>query len=281
MEDIFGKIDLTVMRHVVFVLLMALTTARLAKAAVNNYLVQLGEKNDYDNTTRIKFFRNTINFLVFTVAFLLITYAIPFLRSIAVTLFAGAGIFAAAIAFASQKAFSNIVSGIFIVVFKPFRVGDMITVGTNIGFVEDITLRHTIIKSLENRRVIIPNSTISSDTIVNSSIEDPKTCIFVEIWVQHQTDLRKAIELMREAALAHPECIDNRSEEDKLNGDSPVTVRVINITEVGILLRAYVWARTPDIAFVTKCDLLETYKNTFEENGVLLALPRRLLSYEK
>ena len=75
---------------------------------------------------------------------MLIFYSIPPLKEIGITLLASAGIFAAILGLASQQAFSNIISGIFIVVFKPFRVGDNIEINNNRGIVEDVTLRHTI-----------------------------------------------------------------------------------------------------------------------------------------
>ena len=126
---------------------------------------------------RYKFLRNAVSFVIFMLAVTLIFYTITGLRTIGITLFAGAGIFAAIIGFASQEAFSNIVSGIFIVIFKPFRVGDNIKIGDlHQGTVEDITLRHTIINNFENRRIIIPNTVISGQTIINSTIEDEKVC---------------------------------------------------------------------------------------------------------
>jgi len=69
---------------------------------------------------------------------------------------AGAGILAVAVGFASQAALSNIISGVFVVIFKPFRVGDRLKINELTGVVEDITLRHTVIRDLENKRIIIP-----------------------------------------------------------------------------------------------------------------------------
>lgn len=91
------------------------------------------------------------------------------------TLFAGAGIFAAIIALASQQALSNIISGIFIVISKPFRVGDYIELSIlHRGTVEDITLRHTVIRDIQNNRIIVPNSKINSETIVNYHLNDER-----------------------------------------------------------------------------------------------------------
>jgi len=76
--------------------------------------------------------------------------------------------------FASQHAFANIVSGIFIVIFKPFGVGDWIKIGSNgtSGTVEDITLRHTVITTWEHKSLIIPNAKIDDMSIINYTINE-------------------------------------------------------------------------------------------------------------
>ena len=105
-------------------------------------------------------------FLIYTIGIIAIVYSIPSVNHIGKTLFAGAGIFSTILGFASQQAFSNIMGGIFLVLFKPFRIGDLIKVGTlNEGYVEDITLRHTVIKDFDNKRIVFPNSLISTETI--------------------------------------------------------------------------------------------------------------------
>lgn len=123
--------------------------------------------------TNFSFLKNAIPFLVFSIATFFIFYKIPFLKSLGTALFAGAGILAAIVGFASQKAFANIISGVFILMFKPFRVGDTLEISSGKkGVVEEITLRHTVIRDYENRRVIVPNSQISDDVLINSSISD-------------------------------------------------------------------------------------------------------------
>ncbi|MDZ7777461.1 MAG: mechanosensitive ion channel [Bacteroidales bacterium] len=72
------------------------------------------------------------------------------------------------------------------------------------GTVEDITLRHTVIRNFENRRIIVPNSVISSETIINSNIIEDKVCNFVEISISYDSDVDKAMALMQEEAMSHP-----------------------------------------------------------------------------
>ena len=125
------------------------------------------------NVTSLKFVTNSIKFIFFLIAFVLIFGTVPFLRRQATLIFSGAGILAAIIGFAAQAAISNLIAGIFIVIFKPFRIGDYIKLDKErVGIVVDITLRHTVINTFENKRLIIPNSIISTESILNHTIEE-------------------------------------------------------------------------------------------------------------
>ena len=283
MIDKIIPFDAGLLLTIILILIVSGVASRLAKSAINKYLRNIAasqESRDYDNATRLRFFKNGVNFTIVIIALLAITYTIPSLRALAVTLFAGAGIFAAVVAFASQAALSNIVSGIFIVWFKPFRVGDIVVVSTHFGTVEDITLRHTVIKGLENKRIIIPNSNISSDVIVNSTIEDPTIQRFVEIWITYDSDLKKAMSIMEEEAIKHPSMMDGRTLEEKLNGEPIVMVRPTGMDELGVKVRASVWAKDLSTSFDMYCDLLREIKYRFDEEGIKIGIPHRYISRE-
>lgn len=222
--------------------------------------------------TRYNFFKNAVDFILFFVAIIIIFRSIPSLRTYGTGLLTGAGVLAAIVGFASQSAFSNIISGIFLVIFKPFSVGDRVKIGqTYTGDVEDITLRHTVIKDFENRRVIMPNSVISNETIINSSTVDERMCVFVELSVGLKTNLDTAIAIIQAEAMKHRYYIENRSESEIQRGEHPVMVRVMTFLNGGILLRAYVWARNPTDAFDLKCDLNKSVKERFDKEGIELA----------
>ncbi len=232
--------------------------------------------------TNFSFLKNSISFIIYTVGLIAIFYITPPLNSVAKALFASAGIFAAIIGFASQKAFSNIISGIFILIFRPFRVKDVIEVGAlNKGIVEEITLRHTIIRNYENRRIIIPNSIISEETIINSNIIEEKIKKFVEFDISYESNLDLAKEIIREEAENHPLLMDNRTEEDKISNLPKVVIRVIKLGEYSITIRAYVWAKCNDDAFVISCDMNESVKKRFDANGIEIPYPHRTIVNKK
>ncbi len=228
--------------------------------------------------TRYHFFKNAVSFLIFLVAIIIIFYTIPELRTLGVSLFAGAGILAIIIGFASQAAFANIISGLFIVSSKPFRVGDYIKVSEEFfGTVEDITLRHTVIRNNENRRIIIPNAVINNQTIVNSNIIDEKVCSLIELGISYGSDINLAIRIIQEEVSKHPLSLDNRNEEQLAEGVPRVVVRVMGFGESSVNLRAYAWASTSMDAFVLRTDMFKAIKERFDKEGVEIPFPYRTI----
>ncbi|MDM8159960.1 mechanosensitive ion channel family protein [Labilibaculum sp. K2S] len=256
-------------------IITGLIISKLLHFFMNRMLKKASDLLNVD-PTNYSFLKNAVSFLIFIIMIIIIFYSIPELKSVGVSLMASAGILAAILGFASQQAFSNIISGIFIVIFKPFRVGDFIKIGElHHGTVEDITLRHTVINNPENRRVIIPNSVISSETILNSSITDPKICTFLEIGISYSSSIDKAIEIIQNQALNHPNFYDNRTEAEKNENKDKVGVRVINLGDSSVTLRAYVWAEDSGKAFVMKCDLLKSIKEQFDKDGIEIPFPHQ------
>lgn len=261
------------------VLVVAFILGRLVRMLLTRFFRAAAQKLNVD-PTRYNFFKNASDFLIYLTATVIIFRSIPSLRAFGDTLMTGAGILAAIVGFASQSAFSNIVSGIFLVIFRPFSVGDRVRIGQLYsGDVEDITLRHTVIKDFENRRIVIPNTVISNEVIVNSTIVDEKVCMFIELGISHESDIGKAQAIIQDEATKHPYCIDNRTEGERAKGEHPVMVRVMGFTETATQLRGYSWARNPNDGFELKCDLHKSVKERFDKEGIMLAYPLRMIAH--
>ncbi|MBS1978415.1 MAG: mechanosensitive ion channel family protein [Bacteroidetes bacterium] len=264
----------------IVVLVVAFFIGRIFRFAVGRFF-KAGAKKLKVDPTRYNFFKNAVDFIILLIAAVIIFRSIPALRTFGNTILTGAGILAAIVGFASQSAFSNIVSGIFLVIFRPFSVGDRVKIGTlYMGDVEDITLRHTIIKDFENRRIVIPNTVISNEIIINSTTVDERTCVFVELTIAMDSDIDKAQRIIQEGALQHRYCIDARTPVDLARGDHQVMVRIMGFSDLGIQLRAYVWANNPNDAFDLKTDLHKSIKQRFDQAGIAVALPLRIISYK-
>lgn len=224
--------------------------------------------------TKVGFMRQIVVTAIYIIGGAAILSLIPGMEKVSNSILASAGIMAMAVGLASQEALSNIVGGLFIIFSRPFKVGDFIQVDDVIvGTVMEITLRHTVIKNVENRMILIPNNKINSSTIVNSSYGDTSTCAFIEVGVSYNTDLDRAMSVMRSVIMAHPLLIDKRTDDDKNAGVPQVIVRVMSLGDSSITLRAWAWAATTGDAFVLKCDLLKEIKERFDAEKIEIPYP--------
>lgn len=256
----------------------------LVSFVIRKFLSYMIKKNSQligEDPTKYVFLKNSITFLLFTIATFWILHKIPYFHTLGSALFASAGILAAVIGFASQKAFSNIIGGLFILIFKPFRVGDVIEIAeSRKGTVEEITLRHVVIKDYESRRVIIPNSVISEETIINSSITDEKIRKHITFGISYDSNSDLATEIIQRHIENHPLFFDNRTPEEIKNKDPKVLVRMVSWDDSSVTLKAYVWARTNDDSFTIQCDLLRSVKAEFEQSNIEIPYPHRTIVYK-
>ena len=260
---------------------VAITFSLILRKTLNVFIVRYAEKLKAD-PTNFYFIKHSIGFIIYAIATIFIFIKIPYLKSLGTALFAGAGIVAVVVGFASQKAFANIISGVFILIFKPYRISDIIELKDgSIGVVEDITLRHTLINNYENRRIVIPNSVISEETIINSNIQDEKIRKHIVFSISYDANIDKAIAIIQDEALNHPLFLDNRNEEEINENHPPVIVRVIALSDYSVDLKAYIWTKGSDNAFVIMCDLLKSIKERFDKEGIEIPFPYRTIVYKK
>ncbi len=257
------------------ILLIAWLISRLVRFLLVAY-INRKKSNEQYSITRLKFIRNSVKFFIGLLAFIFIIYTVPQFKSRATLIFSGAGILAAIIGFAAQAAVSNLIAGAFIVIFRPFRVGDFIRLDdSRQGIVHDITLRHTVINTFDNKRLIIPNSVISTESIFNNSIDDEYVLSFNNFVIGLNADIDKAIAIIREEALKLDYIIDNRTPEQVMNNEEQIRIRVKDMNEVGIYLRAFVWVKEPWDEFRVKSDLLQAVHKRFKQESIDLPVPLR------
>lgn len=235
---------------------------------------------ELEDTTNYRFMYYALLAVIYLTGIGFAIWNIPTLKHVAQSMLASAGILAVVVGFAAQQALGNIVSGIFIVMFKPYRINDRISLKDTLrGIVEDINLRHTIIRNFENQRIIIPNSIISNEILVNSNYTDDKLCKFINIGISYGSDIDKAKQIMAEEVKNHPLNIDIRTEDDIEKGAPRVLVRVVMLGESSVNLRAWAWAADPANAFILECDVMESIKKRFDREGVVIPFPQRTISY--
>ncbi len=227
-----------------------------------------------NDPTNYKFLGHFITGVIYIVGIGLALSKIDGFSKISASLLTGAGILAAAVALASQHALSNIISGIALVIFKPFRVNDhVILKNGTIGIVEDITLRHTVIRDLENKRIIIPNTVISNESIINADIREEAVMRFVEIGISYDSDIDLAKKIMWDEIFKHPAFLNRAQFSDDPKQQIPI--RVISLGDSSVTLRAWVWGREFMEAMFMEFDLLESIKKRFDKEGITIPFPQR------
>ncbi|MDR0862747.1 MAG: mechanosensitive ion channel family protein [Oscillospiraceae bacterium] len=187
------------------------------------------------------------------------------------TLIASSGFAAVVISIACQEPIGNMCSGVFIILSRPFQIGDVVRyIEQDItGTVEEITLRHTIIRTYENKRLVVPNGVMNKSVIENSTFTDGKVSFRLDFSVTYETNLEYAMELIADVVMYNT--IRDGVPVPPENGD--VNVTVASMGESGITLRVWVWAETVSESHKLKSDILFGVHRRFGDEGVQFAYP--------
>lgn len=229
-------------------------------------------KREIDETV-IHYSIRVKNLLIVIIAIFVYVSFVPQLKALFSTMLAGAGITALVIGFAAKSTMANLISGLSLAIYRPVRIGDAVTIDSEFGTVEDITLRHTIVLTWEQKRLVIPNSKLDEMTLVNYNIIDPRMMCRIEFGVSYDTD----IDLVRRLILDEADKCPFR---DKDSDDDPV-VKVISHGDFSIGLRLYVWVKTVNDMWSARFWLLEYVKKRFDREGVEIPFPYRTIVYKK
>ena len=234
----------------------------------DKYIRKLAVTRHIDPTSYV-FAKKVITAIIYLIGISFALVQIPEMKIVGHSLLAGAGILSLVAGLASQQALSNIMSGFLIVMFKPFKINDRITFNQNYtGIVEEINLRQVVLRDFENNRVIVPNSVISTQVIVNANLTETKVCKMIEIGVGYDSDLGKALQIMAEEVSKHPLHIDNRSPEDIRNEVPEVVCRVVELGNSSVTLKAWAYSDTAANGYIMYCDLLRSIKERFDAEQI-------------
>jgi small conductance mechanosensitive channel len=264
----------------IFIIILTFIIVRIYRAFFDRFILN-STRIINNNPTSYQFAKHITIAFLYLIGFSIAIYTIPSLRTLSTSLLAGAGILAIAFGFASQSAFSNIISGLFIVIFRPFSVNEHLTIDGNFGIVEDITLRHTVIRNNENKRIIIPNAIISEKVIVNADLSDEMICKHIEIGISYDSNIDHAMAIMEEEIKKHPYYCDNRTEAQKEQGDPAVRIKVVRLGDYSVQIRAWVWSGDTNKALDMTFDLNKTLKERFDAEGIEIPFPYRTLVFKQ
>lgn len=173
------------------------------------------------------------------------------------------GSVAVAIGLSLQGSLSNIAGGLIILIFKPFKIGDFITVDGESGMVSEIGIFYTHLTTADNRKIIIPNSVVTNDKLINASEQD-KRRVDITITVSHNSDIESVKDILTNIAKSHPKVIDE---------PAPPMARLANYGDSALEFVFRSWCKSEDYWDV-KFDLTEAVKSEFDKNNISIPYPQ-------
>lgn len=260
--------DSNVLIHSLIIIVFTIIIASVFNILSNKYIKNSSHSKNID-TTSFLFTKKLLIAIIYIVGISFALEQIPAMKIIGHSLLAGAGIISLVVGLASQQALSNIVSGFLIVLFKPFKINDKITFNnTYTGIVEEINLRQVVLRDIENNRIIVPNSVISSQVVVNANLTDTKVCKIIQVGIGYNSDIGKAMKIMEEEIIKHPFHVDNRTDLEKENNVPQVISRVVSLDSSSVSIKSWAYAENSADGFTLYCDVLRDIKERFDKENI-------------
>ena len=167
-----------------------------------------------------------------------------------------------AVGLALQGSLANFASGVMIIFFRPYKVGDFIEAGGTKGIVEEISIFNTNMRTPQNQVVIVPNGQITGGTIVNYSVKETRR-IDLTMGVSYDDDLKVAKETIWNAL----------NSDERVLKDPAAIVGVMNLGESSVDIVVWFWVNSPDF-LMTKMDMTEKLKTDLEAAGCSIPYPQ-------
>jgi small-conductance mechanosensitive channel len=177
------------------------------------------------------------------------------------------GIVALALGFASQSIIANLISGLFLMGERPVKIGDLIEISGEMGFVEDIHIISTSVRTLEGNFVRIPNEKVFTSSIINYT-SNPVRRFEYTVGISYADDSGKAMQVIRDLINEHPLTL--------VNPPPQIFVSELGDSSVDIIVR--IWSPST-VWFGVRMELLEKIKTAIEAAGIEIPFPQRVVWY--
>jgi potassium efflux system protein len=169
------------------------------------------------------------------------------------------------IGFGLQEIVANFISGLIILIERPVRVGDVVTVGDVSGTVSRVQIRATTIRTWDRTELLVPNKEFVAGRVLNWSLSDEITRLYLTVGIAYGSDVEKALRLIEEAAKEHPEVIADPAPF--------VTFEAFGDNALVLGLRCFV--QDLEIRLQTLTDLHRAINRKFQDAGLVIAFPQR------
>ena len=244
--------------------LLAWLLGHLLRVTVERVLAR--DKHDHFDRMAVKFLAKLIRYCVYVFAFVAYAHFVPSLSSLGAASLTSISVITVIVGLAAQNTLGNLVAGISLLLYRPFKLGDRLQViaptGLETGFVESLTLGYTLLRTDDNRRVVVPNSLMASQTTINLTGNDARVVCSVAVGISYDSDIDKARSILVALAGKHPKA--------KEICGCPLT----QLGSSGMVLTLDVWCADAFTAITLRCDLLEQAVKRFAQEGIRFPLPQ-------
>jgi small-conductance mechanosensitive channel len=224
------------------------------------------DKREHLDLMAVKFLAKLIRYAVYVFAFAAYAHFIPALSGLGAASLTSIGMISLIVGFAAQNTLGNLIAGISLLLYRPFKLGDRLQVtaptGLETGTVESLTLGYTLLKTDDNRVVVVPNSLMASLTNINLTANDPRVVCSVLIGISYDSDIDKARAILLDLAGKHAKA--------KQVCGCPLT----QLNNSGVVLSLDVWCADALAAITFRCDVLEQAAKRFAVEGIRISIPQ-------
>ncbi|SJN59431.1 Small-conductance mechanosensitive channel [Vibrio ruber DSM 16370] len=222
-------------------------------------------KKDMDPAV-IEFIHGLVRYLLFVIVLIAALGRIGVQTASVVAVIGAAGL---AVGLALQGSLSNFAAGILIVAFRPFKSGDYVEVAGVAGSVESIQIFQTILKTPDNKMVVVPNSSVIGGAITNYSRHATRR-IDLMIGVSYSADLQKTKQVLRETV----------ERDDRILKDPDVTIGVHTLADSSVNFVVRPWVKTADY-WPVYFDLMMNIKQALDANDIEIPFPQMSVHLNK
>ena len=251
---LYNSISLYELIHIIFIFLIAVIIIKMISLLLKRALREKVSRDRLKNMLKI------INYLTFVI---LILSVLPILGINPSGLLVAGGLAAIVIGFASQSIFTNLISGIFLVIERPIKFDDIVNIDGQTGLIEEIRIISTTLRTFDGVFIRIPNEKVFTNSITNYLV-NPVRRFEYTLGIRYKDDAEKAVEIIRDVINEHPLALVNPSPQ--------VFVSELNTSSVDIKTR--IWAPSTDW-YQVKMELLWKIKSTLEEQDIKVPFPQR------
>ena len=227
---------------------------------ITNIVVSILKRIKGIDVTLVKFIENIIYYILMMVVILT---ALSKLGIETTSFFAILGAAGLAIGLALKDSLGNFASGVMLILFKPFRVGDFVTVAGVSGTVNEISIFSSILTTGDNQRLIVPNGSIIAGTIINVNA-NPTRRVDLVVGIGYDDDIKKAKNVLTNILESN----------DKILQEKGLTVAVSELADSSVNFVVRAWVNTPDY-WAVKFALTEEVKLRFDQEGISIPYPQQ------